>query len=199
MSFTYLSIDCETTGLNPENCQVLSFAAVIEDTSKPEIAVEDLPYIHLIIRRDFIQGEPYALNMNKDLIDIINKGEDERLVEEEMVYHHLMDLLHNNDIDFTSSINVAGKNFSGFDKKFIMSLPRFRGGNIKFSHRVLDVGSVLVDFQNDEWIPDLEECKRRAGVKGVVTHDALEDARDVIRALRTKYNKKDNIEEQEWQ
>ena len=189
MGFKYLSIDCETSGLDPETCQILSFAAVLEDTEN-DLPVEDLPHIHIIINRDFIQGEPYALDMNKDLIKIIKEGIDERLVYECNFGLLFRTFLIENNID-PKKIKVAGKNFSSFDKLFINKLLENTwqklGEDLNFHHRVLDVGSVFVDFKNDEWLPTLDDCKQRAKVKGVVTHDALEDARDVIRVLRTKY------------
>lgn len=185
MGFKYLSIDTETTGLNPENCQILSIAAVLEDTSKTDIPVEKLPHFHYIFRHEFIQGEPFALNMNKDLIEIIKNGKDERLTFKAHFVLQFRNFLVDNNID-PKKIKVAGKNFSSFDKRFIDKIMNEDTG-IKFHHRVLDVGSVFVDFQNDEWLPTLDECMNRAGVEGVVTHDALEDARDVIRTLRAKY------------
>jgi DNA polymerase III epsilon subunit-like protein len=66
----YVSIDIETTGLDPENCQVLSIGAVIEDTNN-QVPIEDLPSFHVAILRQRIEGEPYALNMNRDLIQDI--------------------------------------------------------------------------------------------------------------------------------
>jgi hypothetical protein len=66
----YVSIDIETTGLDPENCQVLSIGAVIEDTNH-KLPIEDLPSFHVAILRQRIEGEPYALNMNRDLIQNI--------------------------------------------------------------------------------------------------------------------------------
>lgn len=186
----YLSIDCETTGVDPENCEILSIAAVLENTECKNIPVEELPHIHIIVSKDFISGEPYALNMNKDLVEIITKGVDERLVYECNVGVVFRQFLLEHNID-PLKIKVAGKNFNSFDKKFLEKLFEktwvTKNSQFRFHHRVLDVGSVMVDFKNDDWIPNLEQCKQRAGVEGIVTHDALEDARDVIRVLRTKY------------
>ena len=46
---------------------------------------------------------------------------------------------------------------------------------------------MFVDFKTDDWIPNLDTCKKRAGINGEVTHNALDDARDVILTLRSKY------------
>jgi hypothetical protein len=45
----------------------------------------------------------------------------------------------------------------------------------------------MVDWNNDKSLPNLTTCKERAGIEGVVTHDALEDAWDVIEVLRKFY------------
>ena len=66
----YISIDIETTGLDPENCQVLSIGAVIEDTNdiKP---LADLPTFHGVVLPNRIEGDPYAINLNRDLLQTI--------------------------------------------------------------------------------------------------------------------------------
>lgn len=66
----YVAIDCETSGLNPEKCQVLSIGAVVEDTNNL-LPLEELPTFHCAILHNEIHGEPFALNMNKDLLSKI--------------------------------------------------------------------------------------------------------------------------------
>ena len=83
-------------------------------------------------------------------------------------------------------LNCAGKNFAGFDKKFLEKLPRWKQV-FSIRSRVLDPGILFVDWINDESIPSLDECKKRAGIDGVVTHNAVEDAMDVVMLLRTCY------------
>jgi len=95
----YLSIDTETTGLNSENCQILSIAAVLEDTENTKTPVEDLPHFHYIFRHEFIQGEPYALNMNKELIEVIKNGTDDRLTFKAHFALQFRNFLTDNNID----------------------------------------------------------------------------------------------------
>ena len=83
-------------------------------------------------------------------------------------------------------LNCAGKNFAGFDKKFLEKLPRWKQV-FSIRSRVLDPGILFVDWINDESIPSLDECKKRAGIDGVVTHNAVEDAMDVVMLLRKCY------------
>jgi DNA polymerase III epsilon subunit-like protein len=84
------------------------------------------------------------------------------------------------------TINVAGKNFGTFDKLFLQQLPWWQK-LIRTRQRVLDPAILFVDWKNDESLPSLTICKQRAGIEGVVTHDALEDAWDVIETLRKFY------------
>jgi hypothetical protein len=84
------------------------------------------------------------------------------------------------------TINVAGKNFGTFDKIFLEELPWWKK-LIRIRQRILDPGILFVDWNNDDSVPNLKTCKERCDISGEVTHDALEDAWDVIQILRTKY------------
>lgn len=88
----------------------------------------------------------------------------------------------------TGRFNIAGKNFSGFDKLFLEKYNCFKKSILnKSRHRVLDVGSMYVR-KEDESIPDLKECLLRAGIEVEVPHTAVEDAILVIRATQIKFN-----------
>jgi DNA polymerase III epsilon subunit-like protein len=222
----YISIDIETTGLDPENCQILSIGAVIEDTHL-SIPFEDLPKFHAVIKRENVSGSIFALNMNRDLIQAMKDhseartDEAKKLVEESFgasFYHEdevveaLYQFCYRNglvDLDpnflykqmkvvdgiaypilgsnmVKTYLNCAGKNFAGFDKKFLEKLPRWKQV-FSIRSRVLDPGILFVDWINDESVPGLDECKKRAGIDGVVTHNAVEDAMDVVMLLRQCY------------
>jgi hypothetical protein len=84
------------------------------------------------------------------------------------------------------TLNVAGKNFGTFDKLFLQELPWWQK-LIRTRQRVLDPAILCVDWKNDTSLPNLTQCKERAGVSGFVTHNALEDAWDVIEVLRKFY------------
>ncbi len=84
------------------------------------------------------------------------------------------------------TLNVAGKNFGTFDKLFLQQLPWWQK-LIRTRQRVLDPAILCVDWKNDKSLPSLTECKQRTNVEGVVTHNALEDAWDVIEVLRKFY------------
>ena len=84
------------------------------------------------------------------------------------------------------TINVAGKNFASFDKHFLERLPRWKQV-IRLRQRIIDPSVIFTNWNEDKSMPSLYECKQRAKIQGIVTHDALEDAWDVIQLLRTQY------------
>jgi DNA polymerase III epsilon subunit-like protein len=84
------------------------------------------------------------------------------------------------------TLNVAGKNFGTFDKLFLQELPWWQK-LIRTRQRILDPAILCVDWVNDTSLPSLTTCKERMNVEGIVTHNALEDAWDVIELLRKFY------------
>jgi len=91
------------------------------------------------------------------------------------------------------TINVAGKNFGTFDKLFLQQLPWWQK-LIRTRQRVLDPAILCVDWDNDDSLPSLITCKQRKNIRGVVTHNALEDAWDVIQVLRKSYVKEEPVQ-----
>lgn len=84
------------------------------------------------------------------------------------------------------TLNVAGKNFGTFDKLFLQQLPWWQK-LIRTRQRVLDPAILCVDWKNDTSLPSLTQCKEKLGIEGIVTHNALDDAWDVIEILRKFY------------
>jgi oligoribonuclease len=202
----YISIDIETTGLDPINCNTLSIGAIIEDTNNP-LPYEELPKFHVAILHKELKGSPYAINMNSELIETIVRYQTAQDQDEKndlvhmtgMQFMKLEDvaqafqffLFKNKMLDQLhpikpTTITAAGKNFGTFDKLFLEQIPEWKQ-YVKFRSRIIDPSILFVDWKNDEQLPSLNECKERANVPGVVTHNALEDAWDVIQTLRTKY------------
>ena len=181
----YASIDIETTGLDSEYCQILSVGIVIEDT-KNKLPFEKIPKFHAIILRDRIQGESFALNMNKDIIEVINSKKEVDnaiLIKEDELVDHLISFFKTNNL--VDKITVAGKNYTGFDKKFLEKVEGWDRLNIH--RRVIDPAPLFMNWKEDRELPDLNLCKLRAGISGSVSHDAVEDAWDVIQVLRRAY------------
>jgi len=223
----YLSIDLETTGLEKDKYQILSFGAILEDTEK-KLPYDEIPKFHAAILHNEITGSPFAMNMNKKIIEAIvqyqtAKDQDEKndivqmtgmqfYRESDLVEGFYRWLYDNGVVEFNPdmlngqmvklengktypmitsktkpvTINVAGKNFASFDKHFVDRLPRWQQ-LIRIRQRIIDPAVIFTDWKNDKALPALYDCKTRAKVEGVVTHDALEDSWDVIQLLRTQY------------
>ena len=62
----YISIDLETTGLEKDRYQILSFGAMIEDTEN-KLPLSEIPKFHAAILHNELTGSPFALNMNKKI------------------------------------------------------------------------------------------------------------------------------------
>ena len=198
----YISIDIETTGLDPETCQILQIGAVIEDTKNPK-PIDELPRFQCIIEHDAYSGQPTAIAMNHWLFEILaglekQKDGDSRLEYRKahkitpvgMVAKAFSLWLMSNGINSESGpiqINAAGKNFASFDKKFIEKLPGWNN-LIRIRQRILDPAALVIDWEADETLPSLNVCMKRLGVSGEVTHDAVQDALDVIRVIRQATN-----------
>lgn len=197
----FISVDIETTGLDHDVCQILQVGAVIEDTVnlKP---LEELPRFSCIVEHQLYQGQPFALNMNNWIIAILASLETARKEDREKIRkdNHIMgeglvakslwvwltaNGIYPNQGSRTEqiTINVAGKNFASFDKKFLEKLPSW-SNYIQFAQRIIDPAEFFTHWKEDERLPNLNECLRRANLTGEVTHDAVQDAIDVIRVIR---------------
>lgn len=202
----YYSIDIETTGLDSENHKILSIGAIMEDTNNI-LPYEKCPKFNAIIipQTDNICGGITGLLMNVELLKLIEQYKkleyfDKNKFQNETGFNfyteHTVAKAFYDFIAKTCSlsdikqkhivINVAGKNFGVFDKLFLEKLPDFKK-YIKFAQRIIDPSTLYCDFINDTSLPNLTKCKERANIDGIVTHNALEDAWDVIELLRKKY------------
>jgi len=223
----YISIDIETTGLEKDRYQILSIGAIIEDTSK-KLPFDEIPKFHAAILHNEITGSPFALNMNKKILEAIAQYQEAEDQDEKndlvqmtgMEFYHEDEvseafyqfLYRNGLVEFDAkeainrqvkivngqtypiltskmkpvTINVAGKNFASFDKIFLERLPRWKQV-VRIRQRIIDPSVMFTNWNDDNSLPSLFECKKRAKIDGIVTHDALEDAWDVIQLLRTQY------------
>ena len=195
----YVSIDIETTGLDPETCQILQIGAVIEDTLNP-VPLEELPKFQCIVEHNTYVGGPFALSLNSWILKILggleNLTKDERLAYRKhhnilpvgLVAHSFQMWLASNGIPAEATgcvkINAAGKNFASFDKVFLQKLPNW-SSNVQIRQRILDPAILLMNWKTDESLPNLQVCMDRCELAGEVTHDALQDAIDVVRVIRS--------------
>lgn len=185
----YLSIDIETTGLDPETCQIIEFAAVADDLNN-QLPIENLPKFQTYIYHDLYQGEAYALGLHseifKKLANLTTNGIN--VCNPDMLMSKFCTFLttlcgYEHSLDGSGvKINVAGKNFANFDNKFLSKLPY---GGVRFNHRVLDPVMLYFNPLEDmKQLPSTETCMKRAGIPGTSSHTALEDAIMVVRLLR---------------
>lgn len=185
MNVRYVSIDIETTGLNPETDLILEFAAVIDDLANPR-PYEELPNFRQVVLHQRLQGSPYALMLNTDLIRemqncLATLGESlapsvEACWPKDLGFRFTNFLLSHK---YTTPVIAAGKNFAKFDLQFLQRLP----GMPVFHHRSLDP-MMLYLSRHDDAPPSMDECKKRAGLISNVKHQALADALDVVQLIR---------------
>lgn len=202
-----VSIDIETTGLNLDYCQILEIGAVIVDTDLVIRQLESAPKFKCIVDNGKeIKGEPYAINMHSRIFKILAdledyKGEGKDIKEARTAYRNEFNILTpgqvadafykwliaNNMNDPNDGdkiyINVCGKNFSSFDLQFIKKhIPNWES-KIRIRSRVIDPAVLFYNYAVDDQLPGLQECMKRAGIEGSVTHDALQDAIDTAKVV----------------
>ena len=127
----YLSIDIETTGLDPSCDQILQLAAVCP-----------LGGYNVFVSHGRYSGNAFALSLNSWILEILSKGKDYRIVPADYLYDHFVGWLKEVKLD-CHRIFALGKNFGAFDRQFLNALdPRF---DKLFHYRSLDVGSLYAD------------------------------------------------------
>lgn len=183
----YVSIDIETCGLNPKEDSILEFGAVIDDLTV-QAPLAELPRFHcyIIPKETNYSGHPAALAMHTEIFKRVAKpveGLNYRRPNNlgGLFTEFLISCGYKNEPG-AITINVAGKNFSGFDNRFLEEQTNFHDF-IRPRHRVIDVTSHFVN-QGDEVLPDLKTCLSRAGIEKQVEHTAIADALDVVSLVR---------------
>lgn len=199
----YVSIDIETTGLDPHRHQIVEVGAVIDDLQSS--VVDLLPTFRAVIVRDNYNISPYCITLHQKLFDLINtteydkhdleafgehylshqpqRGEKapnnhELLCTEEHFNYAFHTWLRQHGYTDRDKIIVAGKNFASFDKRFLDEI-----WTVKVHHRILDP-MMLFTRIDDEKPPNLATCCERAGITLEDHHTAVGDALTVVKLLR---------------
>lgn len=186
-----VSIDIETTGLDPNDCSILEFGAVVFEPQPDPLDFQPrwALYETLFAHKRFL-GEPYALRMNSEIIDeiqgaketyrtILSQGDFIKAFRTFLLNH--VDV--NEDVGNHVKFTVAGKNYDRFDLQF---LNRIKGWDTEIEpllqRRTLDVGSLYFDPKDDKLV-NLDACLEKVNIRGMVTHRALDDALAVATAV----------------
>ena len=188
IKYNYASGDIETLGLNPKTNKVIEISFILDDSrhrinyNNIDLYLKSLPSFHCYIRHDNYDGDAYAVDLNKDIINLIKKNEDVNILNSNEVAPALDDFFRSH---ITNRIMPAGKNFSGFDRQFLNQLPHVHNVlDTWLIHRTLDPSLYYFDENVDNKLPNLKQCLQRAGYSKKVSHTAIEDSEDVIRLLR---------------
>jgi DNA polymerase III epsilon subunit-like protein len=194
----YCSIDIETTGLEPTKCDILQFAAILDDLDDPK-PISKLPtFTAYFTKKEPLVGEPFALSMHPEILRKIadaqrNKIEQNEQGERFMPLDDLPQAFANflilNNVEPEKNglirVNVAGKNVASFDLQFLKTKIT-KWWPISFCQRTIDPAILYWDAKRDQQLPDMKTCMERARIKGEVAHTALEDALVVVKLLRHK-------------
>jgi hypothetical protein len=175
--FPYLSIDVETTGVNKQKVHVLQLAAVYDNGKD----LEDLQTFDRVIKwPSFGHTEPYAMNLNKHLLERARQNDD--VVSIGQCRKDFIKWL--DKIQPGGRFTPAGKNIAAFDIP-ILENPVNKFFFKRFLRRTLDPGSMYSD--EFDHIPTLDEINVLTG-RQAVSHAALDDAWDVVYAIRRKWD-----------
>lgn len=196
----YVSIDLETTGISHKS-HILELGAVFEDWESP---VSELKRIRLPFKWEvFTYAEPYALAMNAKLIQDIayKKIQSYSPGEAAKMFAVFLNECHEKILKFDEKYNLtnvlkgkiqfAGKNVAGFDipkiEAWLADFEYYRSTYHKTKmHRVIDVGALYM--QDFGYVPNLDQINAISHPERTeVAHTAIEDAIDVILAIRKKF------------
>jgi len=188
----YICIDLETTGLDPNTCQIIEFAAVIRDTNNT-LKLEDSPSFHCYVKHDIYCGDPYALALNARILEQLgSKKPDAWVHDQHGLCKDFYDWCLENGYKSSSNSSrvhfvAAGKNFGNFDLQFLKKLDGW-DKLFNVSSRILDPAMLWLKPKDDR-VPGLKKCMERAGISGEVTHHALQDVYDTIKVLEIGMNR----------
>jgi len=172
----YLSIDIETTGLDPEKHQILQVAGVLWDHQD----VMKCSWFDFKIKWDQLTGSPFALNMNKDLLANMKHAD----YEIEALGDAVRSWLAGRGV---KKVYPLGCNVGGFDMQFLKRVPGWP--KELFSYRCLEVGTL---YANALSIPSLSSVIKDHGLRVYAQripgkpHEALYDARLALLAASKK-------------
>ena len=202
----YLAIDIETTGLDVERVQILQIGWVIDDGVSP---LDQLKRGSVIIKNETITyGEDFALGMNGWFFQEMSKKEPKYPVTSPYIgilrlceaLREAASLAYNFDVAQglekpSKKVQIAGKNAGSFDWPIILNNEAKHTDKSNFKdlvdHRFLDCGAIFFsDFGKN---PGFNDINKLIGWKEI-NHDALDDAINVVVAIRYKANQSTGVQ-----
>lgn len=197
----FVSIDVETTSLDPERGNIIEFGAVYTRlNSENGSLLEEHSYQKRVLPSSGTWiWNPDTLDFHLKL-KTLDRLQHLESIKDNYLFENFEYWLKSISFEGVGCrFTVAGKNFSGFDNLFLEKLPGFKGGDGKglFRKRVLDLGNLLWEPKKDGMIlPDLPTCLARKGILHLFTggtgqklklHSALDDAIAVAMCVRRIY------------
>lgn len=212
----YVSIDIETTGLDPLVNDIVEVGAVIDDLME-QAPVESLPTFHCYVVKDTYSTDAYCAFLHQAIFDRIARRKEASVAEryqfltEREVMPRFVEWLLDNGFGKTVGdlrplgvkdgrtdyvkvpiekprFVAAGKNFGSFDLQFLNKRLHF-SEHVRCLHRSIDPAMLYFNPVQDTEPPNLQKCLDRAGVDETVDHTGLADALSVVKLIRAKYPK----------
>lgn len=172
-----LTVDIETTGLDPKENQILEVYMGLFDPFKSDKIVS---FFYCLINHSMMRINKFSFETNqqlmKDSFNGVGSSQDAAILGIKTFISTL-----------PKPLVLAGKNVAGFDRPF---LENFLGNKIDAHYRAMDP-AILYTTMDDLVLPSLEECMRRAGLDFDYDkqHTARYDAECVARLLHHNLQK----------
>ena len=191
----YIALDTETTGLSPKDSVLLQLAMIVGDTEDTTTPVEDLPTFYAAICPDRLMGDLVAFGINSRLISYLaqlrkkNKFTDGYCIEtycaNVMATYTTMGRFTEKAMEWLKAntrkephLRIQAGCNPAFDSAFLPT-PLAE----MFHFRMIDAGSMAMGRHRHYWNDTVPPGQSQL-VRTAVEHDALADARNVVRIIR---------------
>ena len=180
----YISLDIETTSLDPQNGEILEIGLVFDDleVQKP---LNELERFRIVIRhrQPVMCDLATILFTNHKVIEDSVCGED--AIEYGDVIYDIQYFFFRCGFKIDEKITLAGKNITMFDLPFLEAcIPGWvETINPRLHSRIIDPAVSFLTCYDTE-VPNLATCLYRAGFDSEVHHTAMEDVLAVVQLVR---------------